>query len=411
MKEKIVAVKIVQPSFSFGSLGSLLLLLLPLLAFSQTTKVNLKDDVKHPDSLITVSNSGIASLLPVAHRDSLALAAALDSLQQKGYPLSQFTHKADSLRQAFTTRSQKALGTIQEKTQKAITALNPVQQILPNDLLPPQAATIINQVPVKLPDGIPPVPGLNTDQLGLPHTPLPAVPSLSNLPNSAALSSQLKNQVTEGAKDFFAHHQQELNEARRKLARYNGRLEKIDNLQDLKGKYLILNPLKDKPWPERVLLGTTWQFSNQKQYHIDLGPNIAWRVTDLFSFGAGFQYRLSVSIKHQPWINSSDKVYGYQLFSDVQIKKGFFGRVQYDNLQTMVPRVDAVTKVESVEQQWVKGLSVGVGKSYSFYKKVNGYSLLQYNLMHKQGESPYLRPLQVKIGFYINSQHLVKKKS
>lgn len=378
------------------------LFLLPAISLSQVITPNSKA------ASLTGDFSSLNDSLSLAlKQDSLALQMAFDSLKIKGYSVSQAAQKADSLKEIFSARQQQSMGSRKTIAKKTNATLSQVQKALPNGKLPSEATMIINQVPDMVFNTPPPVPGINTNQSGLPNTPsFPSHP----LPTPTNLPNKVNGQITEGAKDFFADHQKELNEARRKLARYNGREEKINDLKELQGKYLFLNPLTDKPWQERIIVGTLWQFSNQKQYNIDLGPNIAWRITDLFSIGGGFQYRLSASTKHSPWINSTDKVYGYYSFFDGKIKKGFFGRLQFEDLNSKVPRPDPANNMESNSQQWIKGLSVGFGKTYTFYKKVNGYSLLQYNLMHKHGETPYLRPLNLKIGFYINANHLIKLK-
>lgn len=388
----------------------LLLLLLPFFSFSQlsdtqnqllnilTKALHTLQEVRHQQENLLTNSSAL--------QDSINLEAAIAQLKDKGLSESELVQKADSLRQAFAAYQNK-LEQLQSQEEKLINQIQDLQQKVPAELLPPEARKLLGQInPISsiLPKELSSISGISKPT-ALPRGQMPQL----KIPPAASLPSQVK-QVTEGPIDFFAGREKELNEARRELRKYSSRMDEIKSLKDLGKGYLWINPLKGKPWPERVVVGSLWQFSNQEQYHIDLGPSLAWRLTDLFSLGAGFQYRLSVSAKSKPWVNSADKVFGYHAFFDGQIKKGFFGRLQYENLSTLVPRPDPATQLEMTEQEWVKGLSVGIGRTYKFYKKINGYGLMQYNLLYRHNETPYLRPVQAKIGFYINSSSLVKPK-
>lgn len=223
------------------------------------------------------------------------------------------------------------------------------------------------------------------------------------------LQEEGKKKVYEAAVDHFAEHKEKLNASRAALAKYKGRFEQVESMKDMPKGILKLNPLKDKPWQERVMIGSLWQFGRQEQYQVDLGPTMAWRFNDRIAAGGGFQYRLNISTEHKPWVNSADRVVGYFIFTDLQIKKGFFARLAFEDLQAAVPRYNANQKVEMIEQNWIKGLSIGIGKSYTFYKQLKGYSLIQYNLLHRHHSTPYAQPVQVKIGFYINGKYLQRK--
>jgi hypothetical protein len=224
------------------------------------------------------------------------------------------------------------------------------------------------------------------------------------------MKENAKEKVYAAATDHFAGQQEKLKAAKAELSKYKGRFEKVESMKDMPKGFFRLNPLKDKPWQERIVIGSLWQFGKQEQYLIDFGPTLAWRFNDKLSAGGGFQYRLSISTDHKPWINSSDRVLGYFVFADFKFKKGFFARLTYEDLQTNIPRFNASHQVERIEQSWVKGFSAGIGKSYTFYKELKGYSLLQYNILHRYAETPYTQPIQAKIGFFINGKQLRKKK-
>jgi hypothetical protein len=221
--------------------------------------------------------------------------------------------------------------------------------------------------------------------------------------------SQATEKVYEAATDHFAGHTEELKEAQQELNKYKGRYQKVEGVKDMPKNWWKLNPLKELPWQERILFGSLWQFGKQEQFIIDAGPTLAWRFTDKLEAGGGYQWRLSID-NEKPWLNTRDKVYGYHFFADYKFKKGFFARLIFEDLNTEVPRFNSKREVESTEQEWVKGLSVGLGKRYTFYKSLQGYSMVQYNVLHRHHKTPYTQPFQAKIGFYINGKHLLKWK-
>ena len=74
------------------------------------------------------------------------------------------------------------------------------------------------------------------------------------------------------------------------------------------------------------------------------------------------------------------------------------------------PGLNSNPLVESIKPEWVKDLSLGIGKNFSFYKSIQCYSLLQYNMLHSRQETTYTQAFQAKIGFYISGKHLMRKK-
>jgi len=337
--------------------------------------------------------------LHAALQGSAALEKALDSLQQKYTDTQKLKQQQDSLKLAFANH-QAALAKLDEAALKLQEEITRATEALARELLPKEATQALGQLK-------------QASQLSAKSL-LPDENLLSQPPRELAAPKELQDmaraRAMKSAGDFFAGHEEKLNLGRQELGKYKGRFEKLESVKDLPKGFLKRNPLKGKPWPERVELGTLWQFGSQERYLIDLGPYAAWRFTDKISSGGGFQYRLSLSVKERPWVSASDRVLGYFAFTDVEVYKGIFGRLHYEHLSTPVPRPGAAGQAEGTEQEWVKGLSVGAGRHYTFYKQVKGYALLQYNLLHRHNRTPYLQPLQAKIGFYIYGNYLLKAK-
>lgn len=212
----------------------------------------------------------------------------------------------------------------------------------------------------------------------------------------------------------FTESFDKLGQAKADFDKSKGRASKVESMKDMLKGLLGPNPLKGKRWAERLVVGSLWQAGKQegKQegFFLDLGPILAWRFSERLSAGAGGQYRQHLSVQERPYVGGADRVGGYSLFSDFQVKGGLFARLQFEGLSARVAQTDPLTQEETIEREWVPGFSVGLGKDYTLYKKLMGYALLQYNLLHEQERTPYLHPLQSRVGFFLFGSDIVKPK-
>lgn len=222
----------------------------------------------------------------------------------------------------------------------------------------------------------------------------------------------LKKKATEEAikvaKNHFAGHKDKLQAAQDELNKYKDRYSEVRSLKEMPKNPFKRNPLKGKPWQERVIIGSIWQFSKGSVFKIDLGPTLAWRVSDKIEAGASYQWRLAVD-KHAPlFLSFHEKVHGYSLFLDYKIKNGFFGRGTYTRLKGR-PKTNVPMQEEIIPRKWMDSFELGIGKRYTFYKVLKGYSLVQYSFSTGL-EKTYDSAIQIKIGFYINGKYLLKKR-
>jgi len=335
-----------------------------------------------------------------ALQDTLTLQAALDSLQRTYTDPKALQRQSDSLLHSFASRTV-LLRQLTEAEQQLQAEISKATEALARELLPKEALQALAELEKT---------EAASKAFLLPKELLAGQLKLEKLPAPEELQGLAKARTLKAAGDHLAGHEAELNKARRELDKYKGRFESMKSVRAQAKGFRLLNPLKGKPLPERIYMGTLWQFGNQERFLIDLGPYAAWRFTDKISTGAGLQYRLRVSVEEKPWVSGKDKVRGFFAFADVEVWKGIYGRVHYERLNAPVPTIDAAGKVEQVGQEWVPGLSVGIGKNYTFYKTIQGFALMQYNLLHAHNRSPYLQPLQAKIGFFILGSSLRKMK-
>ncbi|MBB6609973.1 hypothetical protein H7F15_02895 [Pontibacter sp. Tf4] len=379
--------------FRLAAIISFLLLFSSSTLAQQSEVDQLRESIIKAQALLQQLEAKRDSLqtLRIELQDSVKFDAAIDSLKQRYQDPKILKQKQDSLRHAFTQHQlqldqlNQAEAQLKAEIKKAITTLG-------SRPLPGEATAALNSLKS--------VSAHSSKALAPPN----ALSGGTGLP--PPLQGLAKARAAKAAGNHMSGHEAALNQARKELNRYKGRFSKIESVKDLPRGILGLNPLKNKPWQERVVLGSLWQFGNQERFIIDIGPYAAWRFTDKVASGAGFQYRFSVSIKEKPWVSGADKVGGLFAFTDVDVYKGFFGRLHYDHLSTPVPVVNTAGQVEQMHQTWVPGLSLGIGNKYTFYKDVQGYALVQYNLLHEHKKTPYLQPVQAKIGFFLFSSQL-----
>jgi hypothetical protein len=228
----------------------------------------------------------------------------------------------------------------------------------------------------------------------------------AKLPADQLLQQQkedyLKQKATEEAEkvvlDHFSGQKEKLNTARAKLNKYKGRYQEVKSVKELPKNPLLRNPLKGKPWQERFVVGSIWQFYKEEGFKMDLGPSLAYRITDKLELGAAYQWRLTVDKKAALFLSTSDWLSGYSIFTDYKIKKGFFIRGALARL-SLLP-MEAGATDQGHNRTWVNNWQLGAGKSYTFYKSIKGYSIIQYSFS-KGWDTPYKNPIQVKIGFYM----------
>ncbi|MBX0335569.1 hypothetical protein K3G39_20245 [Pontibacter sp. HSC-14F20] len=375
--------------------------LLPFLLFSfatnaQQTKKHLPAGVPDAGELLRemIAWQDSLQVIDYALQDSSRLHASLDSLRQLGQEGEALARRVDSLSQTVAGQSvlPEELKNVRARLERQ---LEEGKESLADQLLPEELKQALRQLKEA---------GQKSAAARLPQ---PAV--TGQVPASPKeLKAKAGQAALKAAGEPFTESFDKLGQAKADFDKYKGRASKVESIKDMPKGVLGPNPLKGKPWTERLVVGSLWQAGKQERFFLDLGPTLAWRFSERLSMGAGGQYRLYLSVKDKPFVGGAARVGGYSLFSDFQIKSGFFARLQYEGLSAPVTRTDPLTQEETLGREWVPGLSAGLGKDYTLYKKLRGYALLQYNLLHEKGRTPFLHPLQARVGFFLYGSDLVQ---
>ena len=206
-----------------------------------------------------------------------------------------------------------------------------------------------------------------------------------------------KDQLQKQAVDHFAGKEKNLDKARQDLSKYKGRFSEIKSLKALPKNPLKRHPLMGVKWYKRVQPALQWQLGTGDAFRIDIGPRVSYLVTDKLELGASAQGRFSIGKAVPSFISFDyDRVWGYSLFTSYEIRKGFYGQISYEILNTQKIKLSG-QKEDPDERLWVEGLRLGIGKRYTIYKRLRGYSLMEYNFSPSI-HAPYRQQLQVKVG-------------
>lgn len=114
-----------------------------------------------------------------------------------------------------------------------------------------------------------------------------AMPDFSKLKDSEHYKEELINKVKEKAVDHFAGHADKLQVAQSKLANIKKKYpERVSSIKDLPKRRP--NPMKGKPFRERLIFGLTVQIHPDQIPNVDVSPFTAYKVSQRLSLGLGW---------------------------------------------------------------------------------------------------------------------------
>lgn len=216
-----------------------------------------------------------------------------------------------------------------------------------------------------------------------------------------------KEKVKSVAKDHFAGHTEKLQAAQEKLSKIKKDYpEGLSSIKDLPKRRP--NPMRGKPFKERLVLGLTLQVHQDQTPSIDLSPFAAYKWTERLSFGVGGNYRVMTKDNFKGFTREG-AVYGGRVFSEFNLYKGIFVHAEYEMMRA--PRKELLAlngKAEAMGNTWVDGLLIGAGKDYRIAKYVKGNMQVLYNFLDEIN-SPYQSKVMVRLGFSFQLKDKIKK--
>jgi len=229
--------------------------------------------------------------------------------------------------------------------------------------------------------------------------------------DSAALKDKAKELVQEQvmnlAQDHFAGKQEVLQQAMDKMSKLKSRYSEVKSMAELPKK--LPNPLKGKPFIERLVPAVSFQIQTSQYFLLDVNPMFMYLISPRFSAGAGWNQRLPFDGLS---ITGDESIYGPRAAFEVKWTKGINFRLLPELMNTTIPSQIASSKgVDPAYREWVPSVFVGIKKDFTVYKNIKGNTEVLYNLYDKDGMSPYGDRFAVRFGFEFPMKKKVRTKA
>jgi len=215
----------------------------------------------------------------------------------------------------------------------------------------------------------------------------------------------LAQQQLQPAINHFAGKEKELQSAMSTISKYKQKYSNVKSLAELPKR--APNPLKEKPWIERVVPGLNYFILSRHSTFVDFNPYVGWRFNPRLTASIGWSERVGISngnVSTQQY----DRVYGVRGYVSYLWTHGFIFRLSPELMSAYVP-TSATPDIK--EQALVFGLFGGVRKDFKIYKGVIGYSEGMYNFTQKPGQNLYGDRLSLRLGIEVKIRKRIKKNS
>lgn len=221
---------------------------------------------------------------------------------------------------------------------------------------------------------------------------------LSQIKNAKSADSLAMTQL-KPAINHFAGKEKELTAAMDKISKLKQKYSSVKSLADLPKR--APNPLRDKPWIERLVPGINYFVISRHYTLVDLNPSIGWRFNPKLIAALGWNERIGVS----HGTNRYDRVFGFRATASYLWTHGINFKIAPELMSAWVP-----TNTPDIKSnEWVFGFYAGVRKDFPIYKSLKGYSEVMYNFTQKPYQNIYGDPVSFRFGMELRLKKKVKK--
>ncbi len=204
---------------------------------------------------------------------------------------------------------------------------------------------------------------------------------------------QMMNKAKQLGSNHFVGKTAKVEAAQQKLSKLKKKYSYVPNSNDLSTAKKA-NSLEGEPLKKRLTIGGTLQIHPGRPVGIDFNPQLGYRMNKKWTIGLGGTYRSSFGSGERFISNDENKAYGGRPYTNYMFFRSFFGHGEFELLRTNIPDTDT----DELLTHWSKGLMVGIGKNYSFTKKVEGSVMMLYNFLD-ENPGPYERSWVIRFGF------------
>ena len=171
-----------------------------------------------------------------------------------------------------------------------------------------------------------------------------------------------------------------------KISKYKQKYPSVSSIKDLPKR--PPNPMKGKPFVERLAPGLYLQYQRKNFYLLDVNPYIGYKLSGRLTSGLGWNHRYSYD-KDNRSFTSRSRIFGPRVYVDFKLGKGFIAHVEGESMNSFVPST-LLGNPDNGHREWVWSFMTGIKKEYKIYKNLKGTALIQYNLFNRYYKAPYI---------------------
>lgn len=216
--------------------------------------------------------------------------------------------------------------------------------------------------------------------------------------NQAGAQKQLKQKMTAKAKEYIAANASQITQAQIQMSSLKKKYSSMPNSNDLSSATKRTSLKGESLW-KRLVIGGNFNISKANPLSIDLSPVLGYKINKLSEIGATGAYRAQLEVDKSLQA-SNPNVYGYSIFANHMLYKGFFGYLEGERLRTteftMDPQGNLETDMPSMK--WKQTLLVGIGRSFNISRWLEVQTLMLVNVLHDNKDGLYGSPVIFKTG-------------
>lgn len=220
---------------------------------------------------------------------------------------------------------------------------------------------------------------------------------------AAKAKEEVKKQITMQATDHFKGKESVLKEAMGNMSKLKSKYSEVASMADLPKRRP--NPLKGKPFIERLVPALTLQFISDRNLLMDMNPSIGYRIYPKWKAGLGYTERI-IFDGWKPTI--TERVYGIRTYNEVSLPKGFQVRGDIELLNAKIPPL-LLGQLDAGQRDWEWNIIVGLKKDFRLYKSVSGNIQTMYRIWSDHDKAPYPDRLMIRMGFEFPMKKKTKK--
>ncbi len=225
---------------------------------------------------------------------------------------------------------------------------------------------------------------------------------LSKMKDAKGAEAMAQQQL-KPAVNHFAGKEQELKSAMDQVSKLKQKYSSVKSMAELPKRRP--NPLKDKPWIERVVPGLNYFVQNRQYALVDFNPYVGWRFNPRLTAAIGWNERIGIS-HYSFHTRKFDRLFGVRTSVSYSWTHGITFKASPEVMSAFVPTNGSP---DVKHQALVWGVYAGVRKDFPIYKSVKGYSEVLYNFTQKPFRNIYGDPVSFRFGFEVQLKKKVKK--